>query len=231
MQIRTRRSLYLSLILPLIILFAVNAGKRATQLGTPELRVAMSITFGGATIGPIGYSLATARDRDAGVFQRLRVTPAPTWAIICSRIAVQLTAILVMTAVVLGAAAAFQGVTLSPAGYLLSFAVATIGGAVFLSIGQAIVGLIRSAETLNATGRLLYAPVLLLSIFGHSDLLGTPVEYISRYSPGGSFATLLSGAMSPSTWSGETWAALPICLAYIGLFAGVGIRWFRWTSH
>ena len=231
-QVRNRRSIYLSLVLPLILLFALSAGKRANALGPPDLRTAMSLTVGLVSIGVIGHSMAVARDRDTGVFQRLRVSPAPTWTIMVSRFLVQLVTALVMSVIVLVAAAAFQNVTLSPVGYALTLLMIVVGAMVFLSIGQAIVGLIRSAETLNAAGRLLYVPILVLSLFGHTDVLGTTIEYISRYSPGGAFASLLSGAMAPDTsWTTDTWIAIPVCLGYALVFAVIGIKWFRWTSR
>jgi len=45
--------------------------------------------------------------------------------------------------------------------YFLALLVATFGGAVFLSIGQALVGLIRAATTVNAVESLLYVTLLL----------------------------------------------------------------------
>jgi len=230
-QMRNKRSIVLSSALPLIQLYALFAVKRSTLFGDPRLRVALCITLGVITLGVLGYSMAVARDREHGVFQRLRVTPAPTWTIMCSRLAVQVAAMLVMAIVVLVAAYAIGGVALSLGGYVLTLVAVLLGAGVFLSIGQAVAGLIRSADTLNATGRFILLPLIGLSLFGHSDVLGTTVEYISRWSPGGAFSSLLAGAMNPSTWSGETWAAFLASLAYTAVFAGAGIRWFRWTAR
>ncbi len=187
--------------------------------------------MGLVSIGTVGYSLAIARDRDTGVFQRLRVTPAPTWTIMVSRWIVQLGAVLVMAIVVLVVAALFVGVTLPPQDYLFTVLVALLGSAVFLSIGQAIVGLIASADTLNAAGRLLYVPLIGLSVFGDTDRLGTTVEMVSRWSPGGCLETLLSVAMGASAWSGQSWGALFASFGYTVVFGVIGIRWFRWVSH
>jgi ABC-2 type transport system permease protein len=183
------------------------------------------------SIGTVGYSLAIARDRDTGVFQRLRVTPAPTWTIMGSRWIVQLGAVLVMAVVVLVVAGLFLGVTLPPQDYLFTVLVALLGSAVFLSIGQAIVGLIASADTLNAAGRLLYVPLIGLSLFGNTDRLGTTVELVSRWSPGGCLETLLSAAMGATAWSDQSWGALFASVGYTVVFAVIGIRWFRWVSH
>src|SRR6202165_1629083 len=158
-QLRTSQSLVLNFALPLILLVATGLGKNSVALGGPEFRISLALTVGLVSIGTIGYSLAVARDRDTGVFQRLRVTPVPTWTIMVSRWMVQLGAVLVMAIVVLVVAALFVGVTLPPQDYLFTVLVTLLGSAVFLSIGQAIVGLIASADTLNAAGRLLYVPL------------------------------------------------------------------------
>jgi len=221
-QVRTSLSLVLTFALPLILLVATGLGKNSAVLGGPAFRISLALTVGLVSIGTVGYSLAIARDRDTGVFQRLRVTPAPTWTIMVSRWIVQLGAVLVMAIVVLVVAAVFVGITLPPQNYLFT---------VFLSIGQAIVGLIASADTLNAAGRLLYVPLIGLSLFGDSDRLGTTVELVSRWSPGGCLETLLSAAMGATAWSGQSWGALFASFGYTVVFAVIGIRWFQWGAR
>lgn len=230
-QVRTPYSLLLTFALPLILLVATGLGKNSAVLGGPAFRISLALTVGLVSIGTVGYSLAIARDRDTGVFQRLRVTPAPTWTIMVSRWIVQLGAVLIMAIVVLVIAAVFLGLTFSAQDYLFTVLVALLGSAVFLSIGQAIVGLIASADTLNAAGRLLYVPLIGLSLFGNTDRLGTTVEMVSRWSPGGCLETLLSAAMGATAWSGQSWGALLASVGYTVLFAVIGIRWFRWVSH
>src|SRR6266550_2555536 len=136
-----------------------------------------------------------------------------------------------MAIVVLVVAAVFVDITLRPQNYLFTVLVALLGSAVFLSIGQAIVGLIASADTLNAAGRLLYVPLIGLSLFGDSDRLGTTVELVSRWSPGGCLETLLSAAMGATAWSGQSWGALFASFGYTVVFAVIGIRWFRWVAR
>ena len=78
-QLRNNRALLLSFALPLVLLYGLFAGKRGLALGDPHFRVASALTLGMASIAILGYSMTVARDREKGVFQRLRVTPAPTW--------------------------------------------------------------------------------------------------------------------------------------------------------
>jgi len=184
-----------------------------------------------ASIAILGYSMTVARDREKGVFQRLRVTPAPTWTIMTSRLLVQVAAILAMAVVLLVAADLFVGVSLTTEAYLLTFMAVIFSSSLFLSVGQALAGLVKSADTLSAVGRIAYIPLFALGLFGHSTIFGTTFELISRWSPGGTVLTLLSGAMSPSSWNSDTWLALAVSAAYSVVFAGIGIRWFQWGAR
>ncbi len=230
-QLRNGRALLLTLLLPLALLYGLFAGKRGVQLGDPFFRIAMSVTLGIASIAILGYTGTVARDREMGIFQRLRVTPARTWTIMVSRLAVQVVSMLAMTVVVLLAAAAVEKVSLDPAACILTLLAVIFSSAVFLGVGQALVGLIKSADTVNAVGRLSYLPLFALGLFSQSEIFGTTFETISRWSPGGAVATLLSGAMHPAAWSADTWWALLASVLYSVVFAGVGIRWFQWSSR
>jgi ABC-2 type transport system permease protein len=223
--------LVLTFLLPLALLYGLFAGKRGAQLGDPLFRVAAAVTLGIASIAILGYTATVARDREQGVFQRLRVTPAPTWTIMVSRLAVQVVAMRVMAVVVLLAAAVVEKVSLDPGAYVQTLLVVILSSAVFLGVGQALVGLIKSPDTVNAVGRLSYLPLFALGLFGHSEIFGTTFETISRWSPGGAVATLLAGAMHPAAWSGDTWWALLASVLYTAVFAGIGIRWFQWSTR
>jgi len=204
-QLRNNRALLLSFALPLVLLFALFANKRGIVLGDPQLRVAAALTLGMAAIAILGYSMTVARDREKGVFQRLRVTPAPTWTIMASRLLVQVAVNLAMALVLLAAAKLFVGVSLTAGAYLLTFICVIFSSALFLGVGQALAGLVKSADTLNAVGRIAYLPLFALGLFGQSTVFGTTFELISRWSPGGTVITLLSGAMNPSSWNSDTW--------------------------
>src|SRR5258706_12001359 len=95
-QWRNRRSFILVLLVPVIILISWK--------GVDKLRNAFAlstcITIGLIAIGLIGYCNSIARDRDKGVFQRLRVAPLPSWCIMASRLIVQLMMILLLTVIV-----------------------------------------------------------------------------------------------------------------------------------
>jgi ABC-2 type transport system permease protein len=230
-QLRNVRALLLTFFPPLAVLYGLSTAKRGARLGGPIVNVAFALTLGIALIAILGYTASVARDRELGVFQRLRVTPAPTWTIMVSRLAVQVVSMLAMAVVVLVAAAVVENVSLDPAAYLLTLTIVIFSSAVFLGVGQALVGLIKSTDTVNAVGRLSFLPLVALGLFGHSDIFGTTFETISRWSPGGAVATLLAGAMQPAAWSGDTWLAFLASVFYAVVFAGIGIRWFQWSTR
>jgi ABC-2 type transport system permease protein len=230
-QLRNYRSLMLSVVLPVVVVFALFAGKRTAALGDPRVRVSLVLMLGMATIAILGYALNIARDREAGVFQRLRVTPAPAWAIMMSRLTVQVAVILLMAIVVFVVAGIVGRVTLDVLGYALTLVVVIAGSAVFLGIGQALAGLVKSADTLNAVSRLVYIPLFGLGLLGRTDILGANVENIARWSPGGIVATLLAAAMDPATWGPDAWWSLLVCVGYTVAFVFLGIRWFQWGAH
>src|SRR6266849_5846180 len=131
-QLRNNRALILSFALPLVVLFALFASKFYSALGDRQFKVAAALTLGMASIAILGYSMTVARDREKGVFQRLRVTPAPTWTIMTSRLLVHVAAILAMALVVLVAAGIFERVSLSAEAYLLTFIAVIFSSALFL---------------------------------------------------------------------------------------------------
>src|SRR5438270_13120669 len=149
-QLRNGRALLLTFFPPLAVFYGLSTAKRGAQLGGAIVSVALALTLGIALIAILGYTASIARDRELGVFQRLRVTPAPTWTIMISRLAVQILSMLAMAVVVLVAAAVVEKVTLDPAAYLLTLTIVVFSSAVFLAVRQAVVGLIKSADTVNA---------------------------------------------------------------------------------
>ena len=230
-QLRSRVSTILSLALPLVILIATSFGKAGQRLGGADLVIGLALTLGLLTSCLLGYSFTLAHDRDAGVLQRLRVTPAPTWTIMTSRISVQFVTNLVASIVVVIVGAILHGLSLDAAQYALTIGVAALGAAVFLAIGQALVGLVPSTGAVTAIGRILFIVLVLLGIFGGTGLLGDTLKTIAQWSPVGALMTLFSSVVAGAAWSDQDTIGLLACAAYIVVFTFIGIRWFRWDSR
>jgi ABC-2 type transport system permease protein len=234
-QWRNRRAVIMTLIVPAIILTSWKS--LIPMVGGPFV-LANSITIGLFASGLMGYANAVARDRDKGIFQRLRVAPLPSWTIITSRLLVQLAMILMVTTVVFIIGKEYDGITLTPAGYALTYITAFLGGAVALSVGQVVVGYIKNPETVNSTTRLVYIAFIVTGIFGemNQSLNQKPSDWekladqFVQYSPYGTVKTILSTGMQPATWNSNTTTALLVTILYVIVFTLLGIKWFKWNT-
>lgn len=232
--LRSGRTLLLNVAVPIfiLVLIGLRLGKgSALSSGGPGFTIGLALTYGLMASSLMGYSITVARDRDAGVFQRLRVTPAPTWAIMTSRLLVQIVVDLIMTVIVLVLAGFIFHTALAPGLYLLIVCVSILGGAMFLAIAQAVVGLVRSANVVNAVGRILYIVFLLLGLLGSSGLLGDAVKAISSWTPVGALINLYAGVLDLAHWNWADTSGIIATVAYIAVGAFIGIRWFRWESR
>ena len=229
--LRNKVSMTLSLLLPIVILVATTFGKTRSRLGGPELIIGLALTLGLLTSCLLGYSLSLAHDREVGVLQRLRVTPSPTWIIMTSRIVIQVATNLIASVIVVIVGAILHGLSLNPAQYALVLAIAALGAANILAIGQALVGLVKSTAAINAIGRLLFIVLVLLGILGGTGILGDTIKAIAAWSPVGALMTLFSDVLDKAAWGAQDGYSLLASLGYILVFSFIGIRWFRWDSQ
>jgi ABC-2 type transport system permease protein len=229
--LKHRRALIISLLLPVFLLVSTNAHKAANRFGGAVFIVGLAIAYGLSATAIVGYALTVARDREKGVFQRLRVTPAPTWTIMTSRLAIQTVANLVLALVVVIIGTRIQHLSPSIGQYVLVLLVSLLGGAVFLSIAQALVGLVRSADTVQAVARVLFAVLILLGTLGQSGALGTAWQDIARWSPVGTVMTMFAGVLDVHAWGSRETLSVVASFGYIVVCAGIGIRWFQWDAR
>jgi ABC-2 type transport system permease protein len=228
---KTRASVIISIALPIFLLIIWNNKNTISSYGGPLIVLAIVICTGMLSLSIMGYSIATARDRDKGVFQRLRVTPAPTWTIMLSRILVQQVVNLLLSLVVLIVGSHLYHVSLNAEDYVFVLLISLLAGAVFLSIGQAIVGLVKSADSISSIGRFVYIAFLIFGLVGLSGGFGPTVESIAKWTPYGTAITVYTGIPNVGQWTGHTSLALLACFGYIVVFGFIGIKWFKWDSR
>lgn len=227
-QWRNRRSSILVVLVPVLILIS---WKPLVEKFGGAFVISNCITVGLTAIGLMGYSNSIARDRDKGIFQRLRVAPAPSWSIIMSRLLVQLIMIILMATVIFVVGYKYDNITISPTGYALGMAMAIVGGAVYLSLGQVIVGLIKNPETVSATTRLVYFAFIMIGMFAQLGVLGKEIGDIVKWSPYGAVKSIVAAGLEPATWNNQASIALLATLGYSVLFTTLGIKWFRWDGR
>ena len=231
--VRSSRSLLLNVIVPILylVITSLHLGRGGITHLSAEFSISLALAVGLVSSSLTGYASSIAADRDAGVFQRLRVTPAPTWVIMTSRLLVQIIVDLIMTIVVLVVGSIVHNAFFSAGEYLLVVCVSVLGGAMFLAIAQAIVGLITSTAVVNAVGRILFIVFLLLGLLGATGILGDTVRNISDWTPVGALINLYGGVLDLGQWGWTNTSGLIATSGYIVVGAFVGIRWFRWDSR
>ena len=228
---KNKMRMVLSLLLPLIILSTTSSSKATRSFGGAEFILGLAITAGIAGTAIMGYAPMVARDRENGVFQRLRVSPAPIGAVMASRLSVQMVSNFVIALVVLVAGVDIHHLTLSVGSYALVLLVSILASAVFLAVAQALVGLVRSADTVQAFGRLLYIGLVMLGIFGASGGLGSFWDAVSKWTPVGSLMTVFAGVVGGGTFGAQVWLALLACCGYVIVLSAVGIYGFRFDAQ
>lgn len=228
---RNRRAAILTLVVPVIIL--VTWKPLVKEAGGPFV-LSNSIVLGLIATGLMGYSNSIARDRDKGIFQRLRVAPIPSWSIMASRIIVQLALIIALTTAVFIIGKSVDKITLSPAGYILTYFTAIVAGAVYLSLGQMIVGRVKNPETVNATVRLVYFLFIIGGMMGEIFVIQYPqfkvVADIIKWSPYGTARDIVAVGMDISKWGNDASMALLATIGYAAIFAFFGVKWFKWNT-
>jgi ABC-2 type transport system permease protein len=227
---RNRRAVMLSIIMPAFILIMWKG--LIPLLGGPYT-MANSLSYGLIATTLLGYANTLARDREKGIFQRLRVAPIPGWAIMVSRLTVQLIMIIIITTVIFIVGNNFDKITLSAEGYALTYFVAVVGAAVYLSVGQLIVGLIKNAETVNTTSRFVFVIFIMAGMFAtiySAQHKSSMVAQITHWSPYGAVNTMISAGMVPDKWGTDATYALLATIGYIIVFGTIGIQKFKWDS-
>ena len=226
-QWRQRKAFLMSLLVPVV--FIVSWSSLIADIGAAGV-LAISVAVGLPAVGLMGYSQTVARDRERGVFQRLRAAPISTSSIMASRILVQVIVIGLIALITYIVGAAVDGIRFPFLNIVLMLVAAMAGGLAFLGLGQFIVGLIKSSEGVNAAARLIYFPLAIVGAVGQVGLFGTTVQQIVTYSPLGTTNTILSGALT-GTFDHAFLIAFLITVGYGVFFAFIGIRKFTWAVN
>ena len=101
----------------------------------------------------------------------------------------------------------------------------------FLAIGQALAGLIRSAATVNAAGRAVFLVLVAFSLIGQLGALSGPWAAMAPWTPLGAIMTLYARVLDLAVWSARDTESPLACAGYIVIFSALGIRWLRWEAR
>lgn len=229
--LRNTKAIIAGILAPIYILVITRSSRGQAKLGGSHFLVVLAVTLGILSLALMGYAVNMARDRERGIFQRLRVTPAPTWTIMFSRILVQVAVGEIIAVVVLIVGSRMNHITLSAGEYASTLLIVLLESAMFLSIAQALVGLVKSATTVTAAGGFLYAALLLSGLLGVSGILGSTFQAFAKWTPVGVVITVFQGALHQVAWNTHTTLSLLACIGYVVVCGFMGIKWFQWEAH
>jgi ABC-2 type transport system permease protein len=227
-QWKQRRSMFMSLLVPIIFLFSFRS--LIPIVGGPSV-LAICISVGLPAVGLLGYSALIARDRERGVFQRLRTAPISTWTIMVSRILVQLAVMAGVTLITIIVGAIVDHIHVGVGAAIVAIIAAVIGGASFVALAQVIVALVKGSDAVNAVVRLFYSAIAVVGSLGGVGLFGTVVENIVQWSPLGTTKTILAAALTSHSWTGTVVGAFFVTIGYIIVLSAIGIKYFKWSTE
>jgi ABC-2 type transport system permease protein len=148
-----------------------------------------------------------------------------------SKLLVQMAMIFVLVLLIFIAGYYLDGISISTQGYVVTFFTALVGGAVYLSLGQVITGLITNPESVNGMTRLVYFSFIMIGMLGELGTLGEKFKKISQWSPYGTVKSILSASMQPGHWDAITTQTLLVTILYAVVFTIAGIRKFKWATN
>jgi ABC-2 type transport system permease protein len=181
--------------------------------------------------GVIGLSTAFVTYRERGILRRIKVTPFRLSSFVSARILSQLVVAVAQALILVGLAHLLFNLNVRGSVLLIGLTI-LIGALAFLSIGFAVSGFARNAETAASYANLITFPMLFLSgVF--FDLKSAPawLQPITRVLP---LRYLVDGLREPMTRGNgiaTTWPDLLVLLATFAVGMTVAVRFFRWDAR
>jgi ABC-2 type transport system permease protein len=242
--LRTRRTIFLSVLFPVILLILFNSiftngGSQHTHLSNGT-RIDIQTYF---TAGLLAYAatlstfttlaVVITTKRESGELKRFRGTPMPAWTFVAGWILRALAQVVLMAVVLLTIGSVAYGVQV-PAGQLLGVAIyLLLGAAAMCALGIAITAFTPTVDAASTIGP--FTVVLLSFVSGvwiPVQSLGSTLEHLGKLFPLFHLADGLQTALVPEAsgigLSGNNVFALLIWTA-IGI--AIAVRRFRWEPQ
>ncbi|MEV6525867.1 ABC transporter permease [Longispora sp. NPDC051575] len=231
--LRDPMSTLLSLLLPvgILVIFGIipDVSKPSAEYGghsaldtvLPSAALALTVGMLGLFVLPTTLTLY----REKGILRRLATTPVPPSALLRAQLVVNLTMMLLSTALVIGVGVVALGMS-APAGWAWLALVLTLGAAAMLAFGLIISAVAKSSKVATGLGFLAYYPLAFLAgVLVPREQLPHAVQVIGDWTPLGAFRLAVQAA-----WSGDapSAAGLAIMAGYTIMLGALAARFFRW---
>lgn len=179
-------------------------------------------------MGIMGVAMVIVNWREKGILRRVMATPVHPSTIVFSQLITRLLiSLLQVTVLLLVGVLAFKVNIIGS--ILLLFALVFLGSMIFLSMGLAISGIGKTANTVPAISQIVMMPMMFLSgVFFSRDSFPEAVKNVSQYLPLTYLADALRSVMTegatvsmlrPELWGLAIWMVICFVLA---------VKMFRW---
>jgi ABC-2 type transport system permease protein len=218
-------------VMMLVIFSTLNGGDDLDELQVAYARYLLvgmtAFSLVGAAYGNLAGRITWRREM--GIYQRLRTTPLPAWALVAGQVAGAVTVVILTLAVLMTISAVFFDVAM-PTNWPLFVAVVACGTACCAAIGAAVSTFITSVESADSVIFATMLPLTFISgVFDYIEPDSTiarvadvfPIRHIVL-STMDAFGLQQHGSIAQHFAVMAAWTA-------VGLF--VAVRRFRWAPH
>jgi ABC-2 type transport system permease protein len=182
--LRNRRTVILTLVVPVALFFLFRSGRRVSQLGGPDFAALTMVGLAvyGAMIAATSGGAMVSVERGLGWSRQLRLTPLQPPAYITIKL---LTAMLLglVSVVVVFAAGAFDGINLPAGTWLSSALLAWLAALVFAAFGLFMGYLLPSENVMQIISPVLAVFAFFGGLFVPVALLPAAIQDLAPYMP------------------------------------------------
>jgi ABC-2 type transport system permease protein len=182
--LRNRRTILLSVVMPLVLFFLFQSGKRAPRLLGPEYAATtmIGIAVYGAMIAATSGGAMVSVERALGWSRQLRLTPLRPAAYIAIKLIVAMLLGLLSVAVVF-VAGAVDGVQLAGSTWFLTALLAWVTALVFAAFGLFMGYLLPSENVMQIIGPILAVFAFFGGLFVPLSVLPSAIQDVGPYMP------------------------------------------------
>ena len=205
-------------------------GANGQQIDLSTLQVPGFMVMGVVSASFVSLCITMVNRREAGVFKRVRGTPAPAWVLIAGQVVATLIVAILMVVlmVLLGQFAYDVALDWSHLWWLILGVL--VGAVAFSALGMALASVVPSLDAAAPIANLIVLPLYFISgVFVPVNELPTWLANIASYLPIRPFVEVLSYPYDPGT--SLPWSALLILIAWGVVGLALAARFFRWTPR
>lgn len=233
MHVRNRTTLFWNLAFPILILIIYRLVFAEGLVGdtdyltwvVPGVVVLNILTFGLLSSGTMMVQM-----REKGVLRRLQASPVPASQLVGSYLLTNVLLGLLQSALIVGFAVLFFGLSVSPAGVFKALPMMIAGIVTFVALGQVISGVAPTAGVAVAVGQTVnFSQMFITDMIMPIQAMPAWLQDAAPYLPAYAVVQLVRSPLLNGTFTEQLGFCLLIAAAYTLVAGLVAARLFRWA--